>query len=262
MSEQHTLDDDEVATGQLATTGESASIDVTRYKTDELRQRFQQLFGVAHLVPWAVGGLAAPLATTLILWAGIFLPRAGLAVALLTFIYMGLQGFFLGVAAAALLVVTRVFQQLTAIVDITLQTLREVFSDVKKLGDAKARAELAGALIHGAIIPTVQSVIALKVGLLRMPVSFVINRILGKSAKMLTKNIEKKALPLKEMQPENLPAKVPDDTAPSHLDKMQDRIELIARRTRRATLIPATVLFVMAAGVSSIPWLFALLLLL
>ncbi len=257
------VDDGAMDDTTLAKINDATSIDVTRYKTDELKNRFQQLFGVIHLLPWAGAGLGGCMAVALLLWAGFFLPRATTLVAVLTFIYMGLQGFFLGIIAASLLVVSRVFQQLTAIVDITIQTLRQAFRDVRRLGDPVARAELTGALIHGAIIPTVQSVIAVKVGLLRMPVSFVINRVLGISARKLTKSIEKKALSDDNDEPiaaDSPIAEMPDtDESPTHLDHMQERIELIARRTRRATLIPAALFFVIATGVSSIPWLVALL---
>lgn len=249
--------------------GQQASLDLTRYKTKELQQRFQQLFGVAHLLPWAALGLCACSGTALVTWAVLFAPRATLFIAVLTLIYMGLQGFFLGIAAASLLVVTRIFQQLTAIVDITIQTLIQALRDVRHLDDPGVRAGLSGALIHGAIMPTVKSAIAVKVGLLRLPISFFVNRLLNKTARKMTKYIEKKAMPNLTDQDSDAEVEVvsqnsqdlvknPDE---SHLDRMHDRIDVIARRTRRATLIPATLLFFSAAAISSIPWIVAFLLL-
>lgn len=263
-AERPTSDESSLGEDVLAAAREADSIDLTRYKTTELKNRFQRLFGVVHLLPWAGAGFAGPIAAALLAWGVLFLPRATAFIAALTLIYMGLQGFFLGVAAASLLVITRIFQQLTAIVDITIQTLRQAFSDIGRIGDPAVRAELTGALIHGAIIPSVQSVIAVKVGLLRAPISFVLNRLLGRTAKKLTRNIEQKAQSgaLPALSPDDSPAPTSDEESEdSHLDRMQDRIETIARRTRKATLIPAIVLFTIATGVSSIPWLVAFFLL-
>ncbi len=203
-----------------------------------------------------------------------FLPRASLAIGVLTLIYMALQGMFVGIFAAAVLIVARILQQVSAIVDITIQTIRRAFVDVKKVGDPGVRSELTGALIHGAIVPTIQSAITVKLGLLRAPISFVLNGILKKTAEKLTDSIEERFVSGGDDDdeaeaPTAIDDNLSDDTASagllergdSHLDNMQSRIEVVARRTRRATLIPAAILFVLAAGLTSIPWLVALFLL-
>ena len=237
-----------------------ATVDITSYKTRELQERFHQLFGVMHLVPWAAGGLGGSLVVAWLIWLTLFFPNASTPVAVLTLIYLTVQGFFLGVFVASLLVVTRILQQLAAVVDITIQTLRQALSDTRRLADPAVRSELIGALIHGAILPTLQGVIAAKVGLLKMPVSFVANRLLGKTARKLTQTIEAKTKSKPRRRKSSPPATA--DQFSGHLDRMQDRIEVIARRARRATLIPAGIFFFIAAGLSSIPWLVALLTLL
>lgn len=239
--------------------GDAIDDELTRYKTDELKQRFQQLFGVTHFLPVAAAGLAATVVGLLVLWGVLFLPRASPPISALTLVYMGLQGLFVGVLAAALLVVARLFQQITAIVDITVQTLREALRDLRQLSDPDRRAELTGALIHGAVVPSIQSVITVKMGLLRAPIGFVLNRILKKTANRLTEGIETKMVDTDgDDEPLQLPEDGADDSAEpdddSHLARMHRRIETIARRTRRATLIPASLVFVVVALVSSLPW--------
>jgi hypothetical protein len=240
--------------------GDVSSVDLTRYKTRELKKRFQELFGVVHLLPWAGLGLGGCVVLSMILWAVLFIPTAPFFVALLALVYMLLQGFFLGLLAAALLVIARIFQQLTAIIDMTIQSLRQLFRDVGQFRDPTIRSEVVGGFIHGAIIPAVQGAIAVKLGLLRAPISFVINRILGKTAKKLTKNLERDVddlAPTPSESPSPSPEKPSTElTSPgeTHLDRMQQRVEIIARRTRRATLIPAAIFFAFAAGLSSIPW--------
>jgi len=251
---------------------DATSVDVTRYKTQELKQRFQQLFGIAHFLPWAGVGLGGSILALLVLWGVLFVPQATMAIAVLTFIYMALQGMFIGILAAALLVIARLFQQLTAIIDITLQTIRTAFSDIRQLGDPEVRAELAGGLVHGAIVPSIQSVISVKLGLLRAPISFVLNRILKKTASSLTESIERKMLsdddsaPTEEpvddvSRPANEATQRADDGDDTHLDSIQRRIEKVARTTRRATLIPAALVFIAAGSISSIPWIVAYLVL-
>ena len=255
------LDDDVIARIEDAT-----SVDVTRYKTEELKERFQQLFGIAHFLPWAGVGLGGSIFALLVLWGLLFAPQATMVIAVLTFVYMGLQGIFIGILAAALLVIARLFQQLTAIIDITLQTIRTAFSDIRQLGEPEVRAELAGGLVHGAIVPSIQSVISVKLGLLRAPISFVLNRILKKTASSLTESIERKMLSDDDSSPNQETSG--DDSTPeaaqlaesgddTHLDGIQRRIEKVARTTRRATLIPAAIVFIAATGISSIPWIVA-----
>ncbi len=238
--------------------GDASSVDLTRYKTQELKKRFQELFGVVHLLPWAGLGLGSCVVLSMILWAVLFIPTAPFIVAFLALVYMLLQGFFLGVLAAALLVISRIFQQLTAIIDMTIQSLRQLFRDIGQITDRQVRSEVVGGFIHGAIVPAVQGAIAVKLGLLRAPISFVINRILGKTAKKLTKNLRRDVDDLAPAQPSRSSSVEPSTelAAPgeSHLDRMQERVEVIARRTRRATLIPAALFFVAAASLSSIPW--------
>ena len=250
------------------TTQDVEDLDVTRYKTKELTQRFQQLFGVVHLLPWAGAGLGGCMVTTLVLWALFFLPQASTNVAVLTFVYMGLQGLFLGLLAAALLIIARLLQQLAAILDITLQTLRQAFADFQNIGDPEVRAELTAGLVHGAIMPAVKSAITIKMGLLRAPIGFVINKLLDRSAKKMTKDLKDKtraAGELPEHQHQSPPSFDVVDATPalssetdSHLDLMRERVDVIARRTRYATLIPALLFFVTVAAVSSIPWVVAL----
>lgn len=259
------------------------TVDVTRYKTKELSERFQQLFGVTHLLPWAGFGLGGSLVATLSAWAMLFLPHAPLSVGALTFVYMALQGLLLGLLAASLLVLARIFQQLTAIVDITLQTLRQAFRDVRNIGDPGVRAELIGALVHGAIIPALKSAVTVKMGLLRAPIGVALNWLLDKTARRLTNSLKQtteSAGPLSfdgDGADQSPSADADDDesaepsttseasrstelirNADSHLDRMHERVDVIARRTRLATMIPAALFFVFVAGVSSIPWLFAL----
>ena len=258
----------------LAEARQNLPVDVTEYKTDELKERFQQLFGVTHFLPWAAAGFGGSIVVSLGLWLVLFLPRASLAIGVLTLIYMALQGIFVGIFAAAVLIVARILQQVSAIVDITIQTIRRAFVDVKKVGDPGVRSELTGALLHGAIVPTIPSAITVKLGLLRAPISFVLNGILKKTAEKLTDSIEERFVSGGDDDdeaeaPTAIDDNLSDDTASagllergdSHLDNMQSRIEVVARRTRRATLIPAAILFVLAAGLTSIPWLVALFLL-
>ena len=260
------------ADGPLATLQNVEDVDVTRYKTKELTERFQQLFGVVHLLPWAAAGLGGCVVMTLTTWAVLFLPQAPTGVAVLAFVYMGFQGLFLGLLAGALLVVARIFQQLTAVLDITLQTVKQAFTDIKNIGDPDVRAELIAALVHGAVMPAVKSAVTVKMGLLKAPIGFVLNKLLDRSAKKMTKNLKDKTRAAGEFpdvteEPAPAHAATADEatpsteltaTADSHLDRMRERVEVIARRTRRATLIPATLLFIAAAALSSIPWIFAL----
>ncbi len=243
--------------------------ELTRYQTDELKRRFQNTFGVANFLPYAAAGLGGSVAVLMLLWAALILPRATAATAALSFVYMGLQGLFVGVIAAALLIVARLFQQIGAIVDITIQTLREALRDIRRLSEPARRAELSSALIHGAVVPAIKSAVTLKMGLLRAPIGFVINRLLEKTATGLTDGIKAKLLDddadpeLLDEPPEDTgqmqPADADDD---SHLARMHQRIDLIARRTRRATLIPAALLFTAVAVISSVPWIAVLLTLL
>lgn len=261
----------------LADNGQIDPDDLTRYKTDELRERFQQLFGVGHFLPWAAAGLVASILGLLGLWAVLFLPRAEPVVAVLTFVYMGLQGVLVGIVAAALLIAARLFQQFSAVVDITVQTLREALSDLEKLGDPEVRAELTGAVVQGAVVPALKSVITVKMGLLKAPLSAVLGWLLDKTAGRLTRALRAKfadadADESTEPPDEDEPPATDTDEDPerpegliergdSHLVRMHDRIEIVARRTRRRTLIPAAVVFAAVASVSSIPWLVALLVL-
>lgn len=250
---------EEVGRQMVVAVGESDAVDLTRYKTDELKQRFQSLFGVTNMIPWAAAGLAGPLLAAMAVWSLLFLSQPAPIVAAIMFAYMVVQGLFCGIFLAALLVVARLLQQLGAVVDITLQTIREALRDLQNIADPKARAELSGALIHGVILPTVKTAVTVKLGLLKVPLSFVLNRILGKTADKLSDAIKTKMIggddesdrPRPEPAP---PADAPDDGAESHLDNIQERIELIARRTRRATLIPTAVVFGAVTAVTSLPW--------
>lgn len=246
----------------ITAASQAASVDVTRYKTAEIKKRFQELFGFVSLLPQALLGLSICTFGSFLLWVVLFVPRAPIFITIVALIYMALQGFYLGILAAGLLVVARVLQKLTAIIDITIQTLREMFKDLNKVRDPEVRAELAGGLIHGAIIPSVQSVITVKMGLLRAPIGWVLNRILGTTAKKLTSSMRTKLMDTdKTDAPSQPPATIADDddSGDGHLDRIQERVEVIARRTRRATLIPATIFFVGVAIVSSIPWFIAVL---
>lgn len=233
-----------------------------KYKTEELKERFQQLFGVVNLLPWAALGFLSSLAVALTIWAVIFATQVPWPIALLTLAYLVGQGFYLGLLAASLLVLMRVFQKLTAIIDLAIQSIRELFGDLSKLGDKQARAEIVATFVHSALIPTIQGVIAVKLGLLRAPIGFVINRLLGKTAKKLTKNLSaevdhlptERDLPGPDDAPPDTAVSATSSTSSTHLDRMQERIEVIARRTRRATMIPATLFFAITALISSIPW--------
>ncbi len=264
--------------GELTTTDQE-SLDLTRYKTAELKKRFENLFGLTRLLPWAVGGLGGCMLLTISIWILLFAPRAGVVIASISLIYLFFQGFFLGVLAASLLVVARLLQQLGAIVDMTIQTLREALRDLRKIGDDRtSRAELTAGLVHGAILPAAQSVITIKMGLLRLPISFVINRLLKRTAKKLTKTIDKKEQKLLadlDSSTDDIPEHAPPSElknrsagesnssmiknslhqGETHLDRMQERVDLIARRTRGATLIPAAIFFSFIAIFSSLPWL-------
>ncbi len=231
----------------------SGSLDLTRYKTDELRRRFEELYGFKTLIPWAVGGMGVMMVLYSVMWA-MFFAQAPFFVAVVTLFYMTGQGVFLGIMAASILVVARVLQQIVAIVDITLQTIRQALTDLKNFADDKqARAELMGGLVHAVILPTVQKVITVKLGFLKLPVSWVINRVLKRMAKKLTKLFRKEESKLLVVG-EEAEAVVSGEAEETHLDRLQKRIEKIAYRTRVATLVPSTLLFLFVMAVSNLPW--------
>jgi hypothetical protein len=225
----------------------SGSVDLTRYKTEELKQRFDELFGFRTLLPWALGGLGTSLLGFSLLWWFLFAHHVFL-VAAGTFTYMLLQGIVIGLLAAAILIVARVLQQAVAIVDLTLKTVRQVLNDLKRMGaNDYVRSELTSGLIHAVILPTLQKIITLKLGFLRLPISFVINRVLKRMGRRLTRALERDEKKL-------LQTDDPPDEG-DRFDELHRRIEIIARRTRIATLVPSALLLWLLTVVSSVPWL-------
>lgn len=245
-------------------------------KLVELRSTFEELFGLARLLPYAAAGLGGSFLFFLGAWALIFLPPSAPLISTLAFIYMLLQGLFLGVFAAALLVGAGLLQQLTAVLSVSIRTIKEMLHEIRSVeSDPGLRAELFSGLLHGAVLPAAQGVITVKLGLIRAPISFVLNRVLKRAFRILTRSMVKKdkkllkeASPLPETLSDAPPLSQESEKSKlstgltrseTHLDRLQDHVETLARRTRRATLIPAAILLVFSALFSSIPWLLSIL---
>lgn len=243
--------------------------ELLEHQTRALKERMESQLGLGRLIYWAIGGLGGTVLVFLLTWIALFPARQGFLLATLTLIYMLGQGLILGIFAAALLVVARFLQQLATIIDITIQTLRESLSQARALGEGRTTfGELSAGLIHGALLPVVQDLITLKMGIIRLPISFIINRIMRRTVRRLTRVLhDPTKSPKKESAELAAIEKSADvDVSPTklqqsliqgetHLDRIQGRVDLIARRTRLATLLPAGIIFLFVSALSSIPWL-------
>ncbi len=260
---------------ELSTTDRDQLLE--RYNTDRLKDQFERLFSIVNLVPWALGGWLGSMLIAVAVWGLLFYPQASFAVSMVALAYLLIQGLALGLLAAALLVTARLLQQLTAVIDITIQTLRQAFTDLGRPGDTESRTQLIEVLVHGAILPTLKRIVTVKMGLLRAPIGWVINGLLGRSLTKLSNTLQRKwrssEKELTPQQEEQLLASADpeaqsknfegflDPAAQTHLERMEKRVERIARRTRIATLIPGTLLFFALAAITSVPWILLLLIL-
>lgn len=235
--------------------------ELLRLQTQALKERMEAQLGLRHLAVWAITGLGATILIFLGTWVLLFATRVGALLSTLTLLYMLGQSLFLGIFAAALLVVARFLQQLAMIIDITLETLRESLAKARAVEEGRTSfRELSAGLIHGALLPIVQDLITLKLGLIRLPISFVVNKILRRVARRLTRALSLPSTSAAQEQPAH---KQTSSTklqysltqGETHLDRIQHRVERIARRTKLATLLPAGLLFLIITALSSIPWL-------
>lgn len=238
-------------------------------QTQALRVKMESQLGLSHLLYWGIAGFGGTTLALLITWVFLFATNQGVLMAVLTLFYMLAQGLILGIIAAALLIVARFLQQLSTIIDLTLQTLRESLVQARALGEGEITfRELSTTLIHGAVLPVAQNLITLKLGLLSLPIGFVVNRILRRVMRRMTDALQSSPRDPEttEKPPKTVEKSEAQETSPgkisrslqrgeTHLDRIQNRIDRIARRTRLATLVPAGVLFSLLAALSSAPWL-------
>ncbi|MBA2661297.1 MAG: hypothetical protein H0U74_03330 [Bradymonadaceae bacterium] len=175
---------------------EKTGVDLTRYRSDALIEHVEHMFSLVRIMPLMGAGIATVWAVGLTAWFAFFYGALSTPFLLIMLAYVLITGWLLGGLLGLTFVVRRIMAHISAIIDLTLQTVQEIARDVNATSRDGERSrialvELFQAALLVVIVPAIKVVIAAKVGVLRRPVTWVIERVLRRAGRLVTRTISR-----------------------------------------------------------------------
>lgn len=171
----------------LKSRGQSALVDLSSYYDQELVKRFEEVFSLVRLIPWMAGSIVGTVSLGYVVWYTVFYGALSTFASTLLFIYVTISFGYLGFSLGLLLIVRRILRKLRDILEIALKMVKQVASDLQSSTEAPETSVIFNKVMHALIIPAIRAVLAAKLGFFHRPVSWTVEKVLGRAATRLLK---------------------------------------------------------------------------